>query len=369
MNAHPAGPLHAGVQTPAETAGPRPSTRPSWTSWPPRSGREAPAAATPARWSWPGSTCATSPRSTARRCSSSTRPTSGPARPSSPPRSVRSRCTTRPRRSSAPRSPAGSPTRGSRLDVCSGGELAVALRAGFPAERIAFHGNNKSDGRAGRGGRGRGRARGARLVPRDRPARRRRPRARVVGAGDDPADRRGRGAHARVHRHRARGPEVRLLDRGRSRPATPPRPSRRVLKADALALVGLHSHIGSQIFDTEGFEVAAHRVVAVPGAAAPRARVATRSPRCAPSTSAAASASPTGRTRPRSTSPQLAAELRGDRRARVRTRPSCPRPRSRSSPGRAIAGPGTVTLYEVGTLKDVPLGGGHRAATSAWTAA
>ena len=30
------------------------------------------------------------------------------------------------------------------LDVCTGGELAVALRAGFPGERIALHGNNKS---------------------------------------------------------------------------------------------------------------------------------------------------------------------------------------------------------------------------------
>ncbi len=30
------------------------------------------------------------------------------------------------------------------LDVCSGGELAVALAAGFPPERLAFHGNNKS---------------------------------------------------------------------------------------------------------------------------------------------------------------------------------------------------------------------------------
>ena len=30
------------------------------------------------------------------------------------------------------------------LDVCSGGELAVAIRAGFPGERIALHGNNKS---------------------------------------------------------------------------------------------------------------------------------------------------------------------------------------------------------------------------------
>ncbi len=30
------------------------------------------------------------------------------------------------------------------LDVCTGGELAVAIRAGFPGERIALHGNNKS---------------------------------------------------------------------------------------------------------------------------------------------------------------------------------------------------------------------------------
>lgn len=35
---------------------------------------------------------------------------------------------------------------GLHLDVASGGELAVALRAGFPAERVVFHGNNKSRG-------------------------------------------------------------------------------------------------------------------------------------------------------------------------------------------------------------------------------
>src|SRR5688572_25703089 len=31
------------------------------------------------------------------------------------------------------------------LDVASGGELYTALKAGFPVERIMFHGNNKSD--------------------------------------------------------------------------------------------------------------------------------------------------------------------------------------------------------------------------------
>src|SRR5690242_11112660 len=30
------------------------------------------------------------------------------------------------------------------LDVCTGGELAVALSAGFPPERLGLHGNNKS---------------------------------------------------------------------------------------------------------------------------------------------------------------------------------------------------------------------------------
>src|SRR6195952_1680026 len=33
---------------------------------------------------------------------------------------------------------------GLSLDVCTGGDLAVALHANFPPERITFHGNNKS---------------------------------------------------------------------------------------------------------------------------------------------------------------------------------------------------------------------------------
>ena len=36
---------------------------------------------------------------------------------------------------------------------------------------------------------------------------------------------------------------------------------RRVFDTDHLRLVGLHSHIGSQIFDVDGFEIAAHRVI------------------------------------------------------------------------------------------------------------
>ena len=36
-----------------------------------------------------------------------------------------------------------------------------------------------------------------------------------------------------------------------------------MLAADGLDLLGLHSHIGSQIFDSSGFEVAARRVLAL----------------------------------------------------------------------------------------------------------
>lgn len=34
---------------------------------------------------------------------------------------------------------------GLKMDVASGGELYLALQAGFPADRLAFHGNNKSE--------------------------------------------------------------------------------------------------------------------------------------------------------------------------------------------------------------------------------
>ena len=45
------------------------------------------------------------------------------------------------------------------LDIVSGGELAVALAAGFPAERCHFHGNNKGEDELREAHRGRRRAR------------------------------------------------------------------------------------------------------------------------------------------------------------------------------------------------------------------
>ena len=95
------------------------------------------------------------------------------------------------------------------------------------------------------GARGRGADRRG-LVPRDRAAggdRRRADGTRLdQRERDDPRHRRRRGAHPRVHRHRARGPEVRLLDHQRRRVAGRAAWSRPPTGSN---LLGLHSHIGS----------------------------------------------------------------------------------------------------------------------------
>ena len=104
------------------------------------------------------------------------------------------------------------------LDVATGGELHVALHAGFPAERIVFHGNNKSADElraALAAGVGRIVVDSFDELDRARAARRRR--ARPRRAVHRARDARRRGAHARVHRDRHRRLEVRVRARQRRR--------------------------------------------------------------------------------------------------------------------------------------------------------
>ena len=61
---------------------------------------------------------------------------------------------------------------GLSLDVCSGGELAVAERAGFPMDAGRLPRQQQDGRRAGAGRRARGGPDHRRLVPRDRPPRR-----------------------------------------------------------------------------------------------------------------------------------------------------------------------------------------------------
>jgi diaminopimelate decarboxylase len=143
------------------------------------------------------------------------------------------------------------------LDVCSGGELATALAADFPAHRITFHGNNKAPAELDRAlNAGVGRIVLDSFQEIDRlaelaVARAVRPRVMVRITV---------GVEAHTHEFIATAHEDQKfgfsLSGGAAAEAV-----RRVLKHESLELVGIHSHIGSQIFDTSGFEVAAHRAV------------------------------------------------------------------------------------------------------------
>jgi diaminopimelate decarboxylase len=140
------------------------------------------------------------------------------------------------------------------LDVCTGGELATALAAGFPAERILFHGNNKSLAEL--------------EMARDAGV------GRVVVDSFDEMDRiaeaglRTRlliritpGVEAHTHEFVQTGQEdskfgFTLAD-DVARDAV-----KKAMEVPGCKLVGLHAHIGSQIFEMAAFELAARRVAA-----------------------------------------------------------------------------------------------------------
>ncbi len=237
---------------------------------------------------------------------------------------------------------------GLHLDACSGNELALALAAGFPAERIALHGNNKSlvelqlavDAGIGHV-----------VLDSFDEIDRLVPLAEASGRPVPVMIRATVGIEAHTHEFIATAHEDQKfgfsLATGDALTAAV-----RVIREPALRLTGLHSHIGSQIFDTAGFEAAAHRVVGLLGQVH-----------------------------------QATGELLGElnlgggfgiaylpdddpvtpadvaRRLRAVVAAECaaldlPVPRLAVEPGRAIAGPGTVTLYEIGTIKPVRLGSG-----------
>ncbi|HLU56512.1 MAG TPA: diaminopimelate decarboxylase [Pseudonocardia sp.] len=243
---------------------------------------------------------------------------------------------------------------GLSLDVASGGELAVALRAGFPAERIALHGNNKSlDELVAAVEAGVGRI----VLDSFHEIARLDAVARERGVVVPVMVRLTVGVEAHTHEFIATAHEDQKF--GFSIAGGPASAAaeavRRVLAADGLALVGLHSHIGSQIFDTEGFEVAAHRVVRFlaklheeHGAEAMQA-VTTLDLGGGFGIAYRADETPVDVA-------ELAEELRQIVKRECHAE-DLDVPKIAVEPGRAIAGPAGITLYTVGTLKDVPLGG------------
>lgn len=244
---------------------------------------------------------------------------------------------------------------GLSLDVASGGELAVALHAGFPAERIALHGNNKSvDELTAAVKAGIGYVVLDSLTEIDRLD----AVAGEAGLLQNVMVRVTVGVEAHTHEFIATAHEDQKfglsLASGAAMEAV-----RRVFAAENLRLVGLHSHIGSQIFDVGGFELAARRVIGLM-----RDIVAEFGVDRTAQIETVDLGGGLGISYLPQDDPPPVADLAAKLDAIVATESAAvglPRPRLVVEPGRAIAGPGTITLYQVGTVKDVAVSGtAHR---------
>ncbi|MCX4532620.1 diaminopimelate decarboxylase [Streptomyces sp. NPDC002596] len=230
---------------------------------------------------------------------------------------------------------------GLNLDVCSGGELTTALDAGMPAERIAFHGNNKTVAeieRAIEAGVGRIVLDSFQEIVRvshvaQRLGKRQRVQIRVTV-----------GVEAHTHEFIATAHEDQkfgiALAGGEAAEAV-----RRALALDGLELIGIHSHIGSQIFDMAGFEVSARRVVQL--LAEVRDEHGIELPEI--DLGGGLGIAYTSDDDPRE--PHEIAKALGDIVTRECEAAGLATPRISVEPGRAVVGPTAFTLYEVGTLK------------------
>jgi diaminopimelate decarboxylase len=233
---------------------------------------------------------------------------------------------------------------GLKLDVVSGGELYVARQAGFPAERIHFHGNNKSrielasalDAGVGR------------IVVDslqeldllDHLAGERRARVPIwlrIAPGID----------AHTHDYRKTG----LLDSKFGLPLEPGNAERalvRALRSPNLKLVGLHAHIGSHIHDFEPFVETVARLLDF--AAAMRSAHAFELRELSPGGGWGVPYHEDDPTTlvDRYLETLCQAVVDGCRRRDL------PLPRLTLEPGRSITGPAAVALYRVGVRKEIP---------------
>ena len=235
---------------------------------------------------------------------------------------------------------------GLHIDVATGGELYVARAAGFPPERIVFHGNNKSTAElraaleAGVG--------------------------RIVVDSTDELDRLESlvrdglsaprvhirvtpGVEAHTHEYIETGTEDSKfgfgLDNGEALAAV-----QRVAGRGALRFAGIHCHIGSQVFRLDSFERAVDKMVGLIRAIESEVGVSVDElnlggglgvrylPEDAPPTIE-----------------QYATAVRESVGKALADAGVRSRPQLLTEPGRSIVAPAGITLYTIGTIK--PIGG------------
>jgi diaminopimelate decarboxylase len=234
------------------------------------------------------------------------------------------------------------------LDVCSGGELAVALAADFPAADIEFHGNNKSEveiSTAIKAGVGTIVIDSFDEISRVSKIAKELNKVQKIYLRLTP------GVDAHTHEFISTAHEdVKFgfsIASGAAQDAI-----EKCMAQSSLSLTGIHCHIGSQIFEVDGFKAAAQRLVAV--LATFRDKYAKELPELnigggygiAYTKEETAIA-------PEIVIPAIAAVIKEEcAKAKLAI------PRISIEPGRAIVGPTTTTIYLVGTTKSVTLDNG-----------
>lgn len=235
---------------------------------------------------------------------------------------------------------------GLNVDVCSRGELETALAAGVPADRIGFHGNNKSVSELERAI---GAGLGTIIVDSAIEVERIGAIAERIGSVQNVLVRVRSGVHADTHDFLATAHEDQKFGFSLEEAE---RVVARIRELRSVAFLGLHCHIGSQIFGTSGFRESASRVLELherllEGGPVPLMNL----------------GGGFGIAYTRADEPTPIAELAGDIVAAVAE--ECfalgvALPALAFEPGRSIIGPSGVSLYEVGTTKAVELDDGER---------
>ena len=230
---------------------------------------------------------------------------------------------------------------GLNVDVCTGGELEVALAGGADAGRLGFHGNNKSVAELERAVDA-----GVGTIIIDSVIEVERLAAIVsrTGASQRVMLRVNSGVHAETHDFLATAHE----DQKFGFPlGQAPAVVARIREIDGLVFAGLHCHIGSQIFGVAGFRESASRLLdlhqqLLEGGAIPQLNL----------------GGGFGIAYTRVDDPTPIADLADGIVAAVAegcAARGIPVPALSFEPGRAIVGNAGVTLYEIGTTKDVAL--------------
>ena len=228
---------------------------------------------------------------------------------------------------------------GLNVDVASGGELAVALAAGIDPSRIGLHGNNKSQGEIERAvGVGVGTIVIDSFIELGRVA----DAARRAGKKQRVRLRVNSGVHAHTHSFLATAHEdqkfgVTISDA--------PDLVAEIRSHESLEFIGLHCHIGSQIFGTDGFAESAARLLALHAELLKGGPV----PELNLGGGFGIAYTPADKPTPIE---EIAQEIASVVSAEC-SRLGIDIPVICVEPGRAVIGTSTFTLYEVGTVKDV----------------